>query len=327
MLQQLLDEAAANGWEHLTAVAGAHIQLGEIFYEWNRLDEAVSHLQTAVSLPQAPDMSPRCLRPGAVSPGMWRGLIPRLRLQLFSRRNKPFPRRCSSGQRRVLTLALISRFWLAQADVARAAAWLPDGRDIPADPRHEVYARQQFAHACYRRAVHDDTQAASLVSDLLPAAQASGRVRDVVALWLLQAQLSEGEAAETAVRRALALAEPSGLLRTFLDSGPTVGALLARLPAQADADSAYHHRLLAAFAPPSAAATRSPANRLLLEPLSERELEVLRLMADGYSNREIADKLIFTIATAKKHAEHIYGKLGVSSRTQAIARARELDLI
>jgi len=65
----------------------------------------------------------------------------------------------------------------------------------------------------------------------------------------------------------------------------------------------------------------------MVEPLSERELEVLRLMAEGYSNREIAEKLIFTVATAKKHAENIYGKLGVHSRTQALVRARELKLL
>ncbi|MBE7529342.1 MAG: hypothetical protein HND44_11865 [Chloroflexi bacterium] len=139
--------------------------------------------------------------------------------------------------------------------------------------------------------------------------------------------MDEGKAAETAVRQALALAEPAGLLRTLIDSGPMVGALLARLPEQADNVPPYLNRLLAAFATPSIPTTQSPANRLLLEPLSERELEVLRLMAEGYSNWQIADKLVFTIATAKKHVEHIYGKLGVSSRTQAIARAHDLDLI
>ncbi len=326
MLQQLLDEAAANGWEHLTAVAGAHIQLGEIFYEWNRLETAVSHLQTAVSLPQAPEMSLDAYGQALLA-WVYAAQANSQAAAVAIQQAEQAVLQAIHPQRRALTLALISRFWLAQADVARAAAWLPDGRDIPPDPRHEVYARQQFAHACYLRAAHDPTQAAALASELLPAAQASGRARDAVALWLLQAQLNKGEAAETAVRQALALAEPAGLLRTLIDSGPTVGALLARLPEQADNVSPYLNRLLAAFAMPSTATTQSPANRLLLEPLSERELEVLRLMAEGYSNREIADKLVFTIATAKKHAEHIYGKLGVSSRTQAIARARDLDLI
>jgi LuxR family maltose regulon positive regulatory protein len=65
----------------------------------------------------------------------------------------------------------------------------------------------------------------------------------------------------------------------------------------------------------------------LIEPLSDREVEVLRLIADGLSNREIADRLVIATSTVKSHANHIYGKLGVRSRTQAIAMAQDLGLI
>ncbi len=71
----------------------------------------------------------------------------------------------------------------------------------------------------------------------------------------------------------------------------------------------------------------SPTAQPLFEPLSERELEVLRLVADGLSNREIADKLIIGVGTVKTHVHHIYSKLDVSGRTQAVARAREIELI
>ena len=70
-----------------------------------------------------------------------------------------------------------------------------------------------------------------------------------------------------------------------------------------------------------------PGTQPLIEPLSERELEVLGLIADGLSNREIAVELVIAMTTVKKHASNIFGKLGVRSRTQAVARARELDLI
>jgi len=135
------------------------------------------------------------------------------------------------------------------------------------------------------------------------------------------------------LERALTLAAPESYIRIFLDEGPPLAGLLAQLP-----PSPYRDQLLAAF--PDFGFTildfglgltgKSKIENLkskIVEPFSERELEVLRLMAEGYSNREIADKLIFTVATAKKHAEHIYGKLGVRSRTQAVTRAQELNLI
>ncbi len=97
---------------------------------------------------------------------------------------------------------------------------------------------------------------------------------------------------------------------------------------------AYVDRLLTAF---SASASVAPAQsaishqqsktRNLVEPLSERELEVLCLVADGLSNREIANKLVVTVTTVKKHVSNIFGKLDATSRTQAVARARELGLI
>jgi LuxR family maltose regulon positive regulatory protein len=88
---------------------------------------------------------------------------------------------------------------------------------------------------------------------------------------------------------------------------------------------AYADSLLAAF-PAAVSATRGKA-AILPEPLSERELEVLGLVAEGLSNREIADKLFLSVGTVKTHVHNIFGKLGVESRPRAIARARELDLV
>lgn len=317
MLAQLLTEAESKGWAHLWPIAGVSIHLGEIAYGWNDLDTAVTHLQTAVSHPEAALIGFGAYGQALLARVYAAQSNPAAALETIQLAEQAVLQ-TTHAQRRALTLAQISRFWLAQGDVTRAAAWLPDGRDVPQDSRHEVHTRQQIAHAHYLLATGDKPQAAQLVASLLPATEASGRVRDAVELWLLQARLCDGVEGETAVRQALSLAESAGLLRMFLDEGQPAAALLNRL-----APTPYLNRILSAFAQPES----PPANRLLVEPLSERELEVLRLMAEGCSNREIAEKLIFTIATAKKHAEHIYGKLGINSRTQAIARARELDLI
>lgn len=96
--------------------------------------------------------------------------------------------------------------------------------------------------------------------------------------------------------------------------------------------NAYVNQLLAAFPTvqpvnKTDAPIARPLTQELIEPLSERELEILRLVATGFSNSQLAEKLIVTVGTIKKHLNNIYGKLGVASRTQAIARGRELGLL
>ena len=136
---------------------------------------------------------------------------------------------------------------------------------------------------------------------------------------------------------ALTLAGPEGYIRTFVDEGDTLQSLLLALanrlrrravPGQESTPGllAYTEKLLAAFAPPPSAAPPLKST-LLVEPLSQRELEVLRLIALGLSNREIAGKLVVGAGTVKTHINNIYRKLDVASRTQAVARARELSLL
>jgi LuxR family maltose regulon positive regulatory protein len=320
MLRQLVGDVTERGWTHFMPVPGAYIQLAEIDYEWNQLESAAAYAQTAVALPQAPDMSLDAYGYALLARiYQAQGHEAAAAEAIEQARQRVVD--AAHPQRRALTLAQISRFWIAPGEVV--ATWLPDGRDVPADPRHEVYTQQQIAHARYLAATGNKSGALALLAELLPAAEAAGRLLDVVTICLLQALWQDGAAAEAPLRQAVIMAEPAGLLRTFLDEGPALAALLNRLLGQEGVPAVYLGRLLAAFAQ----AAPPPLSQPLLEPLSDRELEVLRLLAEGYSNREIADKLVFTVATAKKHAEHIYGKLGVNSRTQAIARARELGLL
>jgi LuxR family maltose regulon positive regulatory protein len=131
------------------------------------------------------------------------------------------------------------------------------------------------------------------------------------------------------VAEALTLAEPEGFVRTFVDEGASMPALLQRAAEQGIARP-YVARLLAAFELDGSRKTGAPtpsAPQPLIEPLSERELEVLRLAAQGLSNQEIADRLVISVGTVKTHVHNILGKLEVRGRTQAAARARELDLI
>lgn len=142
-------------------------------------------------------------------------------------------------------------------------------------------------------------------------------------------QRGEGEAAVHDLREALALAKPGGLIRAFVDEGPGMARLLYEALARG-IEPAYTRQLLAAFPtddPETAVSRPLPAADELLEPLSERELEVLRLIAVGLTNQETANRLYLSRHTVKVHAHNIYGKLGVRNRTQAVAKARALGIL
>jgi LuxR family maltose regulon positive regulatory protein len=129
---------------------------------------------------------------------------------------------------------------------------------------------------------------------------------------------------------ALVLAEPGGFIRLFVDEGPPMARLLSEAAARGIAPE-YTQRLLAAFSP--AGPSRPHPDRVdgpqssLVEPLSERELEVLQHIAEGLSNQEIASRLYLSPHTVKVHSRNIYGKLGVHNRTQAVTRARTLGML
>jgi LuxR family maltose regulon positive regulatory protein len=168
----------------------------------------------------------------------------------------------------------------------------------------------------------------------------------VIAILALQALALEaqGKTAEALgmLARALVLAEPEVFVRVFADEGAPMAALLVkglqaqqqgRLPAWAGVSPDYARSLVAAIGLPAGPATTPPADHStvaaepLVEPLSAREIEVLRLVAAGQSNQEIAQTLILGVTTVKTHLNNIYGKLEVRSRTEAVARARELHLL
>jgi LuxR family transcriptional regulator, maltose regulon positive regulatory protein len=153
------------------------------------------------------------------------------------------------------------------------------------------------------------------------------------------AAAADAASALATLSQALALAQPEGYVRIFVDEGAEMSALLVRLVAAQRGDEARAHpgalgclgRLMRAFEPDGGAA-ETPASRRGIgvpgpvEPLSEREIEVLRLLAAGKPNREIAEELFVALDTVKKHISHILAKLGATNRTEATARARELGL-
>ena len=155
-----------------------------------------------------------------------------------------------------------------------------------------------------------------------------GLYRWLLSVYLLQASVADGlgnrELARDRILRAVEVAAPEDYVRAFLEEGPRI---LALLPDARQAAPAFVDRVIEYAGARSAIEPARREVESLVEPLSERELEVLRLIAAGLSNREIAEELYIAVGTVKRHINHIYGKLGVHSRTQALVRARELDCL
>jgi LuxR family maltose regulon positive regulatory protein len=196
-------------------------------------------------------------------------------------------------------------------------------------------------------ALGKEDQLLSLLSRIEPMAVAQGCVHWQIQGLVLQAaawqKKADLERALTCLEEALILAEPESYIRIFIDRGEPVRFLLSRFVSRLDETrirldrseklkclKAYASKLLLAFpnaetmVPQSAIHTQQST---LIEPPSDRELELLRLVADGKSNKEIADTLFIATGTVKKHLNNIFGKLGVQNRTQCVARARELNLL
>ena len=166
---------------------------------------------------------------------------------------------------------------------------------------------------------------------LLESATKQERWGNVIELLLLQTLANVGhqeeQAALSALTHAVLLAEPEGYMRSFLDQGVVMVALLFKLRyrERKQGPTQYLDRLLELFKSEGTGSWQ-PQPHILPDPLSKRELEVLHLLARGDSNQDIAEELVVTVDTVKRHVSNILSKLGASNRTQAVGRARELGL-
>jgi len=189
--------------------------------------------------------------------------------------------------------------------------------------------------ACLLIAQDRAAEALPLLTRLLEAAITMERHGDEIhymaQIALAQNTLGNTQAALDSLHQALSLAEHQGYVRIFVDEGQRMAELLLMAISQNLAPD-YANTLLAAF--PEYAQNAIPIDRdlsanpqILVDPLSQREIEVLHLMAEGYKYQEIAERLVVSINTVRHHTRNVYGKLDVSNRTQAIGKARELNLL
>jgi LuxR family maltose regulon positive regulatory protein len=317
------------------------ISLGELQYERNELAAAERSLRTGIQRGRQGDNSEIVLGGGLVLAHTLQARGDRAGAEAAMAEAEQVARR--SGEARVLAWLLAEQalLWLNQGNLPAAAAWAR--AHAPADYDGISYMREieYLTLARVLVATGDADAALRLLNRVLAAAEREQRPGSVLKARALQALAlhAAGQAApaRAALRDALEQAAPEGFVRSFVDLGEPMASLLAQSGERGARNSqlsGYVRRLLEAFAATAhpqhsqADALRSPlSDPRLVEPLSARETEVLRLIARGDSNQEIAEALVVALSTVKKHINGVYGKLGVRSRTQALARARELGLL
>jgi LuxR family maltose regulon positive regulatory protein len=231
------------------------------------------------------------------------------------------------------------RLRLAQGEVTAAARWArqrgldPDDEpDYPQEREYLVLARVLLAQG-------RPGPALALQERMLAAAAAQGRSGSVIEILVLQAlalaDTGDVNAAVSALTRSLILSCPQGYIRVFADEGPPMAVLLSRMiaaqkarqTATHDVPLGYLAQLMRAFGRQDDQEGAAPAAPGLAAQLTAREREILVLLATGTPNPRIAEELVISVDTVKKHVSHLLGKLGAANRTEAVTRARQLGLI
>jgi LuxR family maltose regulon positive regulatory protein len=323
--------------------------IGEVLREWNQLDAAIEHLTQGIELGR---------KGGRVM--AFDGYISLARVKhaqgdivnaLRAIENAEHLANQMGGTQMddFAVAAHKARLQVQQGDLDAAIRWAQERElDVARWNESPFYILNEIESLVFARvliAQGKSDEALHLLSEMHQVAGELGRGGVVIEILALQALAhhARGDAAQalTALERALALAEPEGYVRVFADEGEPMRSQIADFRLQIekrvrDNDDhslqslfAYTGQLLIAFKPTTLEPQpKSEIINLKSEiPLSEREREVLRLIADGLSNQEIADKLVVAVSTVKTHINNIYAKLGATSRVQAINRARELRLL
>ena len=337
--RQALEEGS--GVSQLPHMGMAHVGLAEVLYERNELAAALDHATKGVTLCQ----------PLAFTAPLAAGLAVLARIRQAAGDPTGAMAAIAEADQAGLSPSIVSvlsrhraRLLLAQGDVTTAAQWAeaaglrPDDEpDYPREPEYLLLARVLLAQ-------NESDLALTLLQRLLDGAVSQARTGSIIEIQALHALAlaARGDDAPAigALTEALTLARRHGQVRVFADEGAPMNMLLTRLSAaqagQRDAtrriDPGYLAALLDACGQadsvlPSAGATAAATPLGLREPLTSREVEVLRLIADGKSNQRIARDLVVALDTVKKHVSHVLGKLGAANRTEAVARARQLGLI
>ena len=324
--EQALQLATDQGGAVLRGAADLYVGMSELYHEWNDLDAATQALQRSRELGEHMGFPQ--------NPYRWRAATARINeatgdldgaLALLQQADPLYMSDFSPNVRPIG--ARMARLLVRQGRVGEALAWVREQRLSVADTLSYLH---EFEHSTLARvllASGDAPAALGLLERLLAAADAGGRTGSVLDMLVVQSlahqSLGDRAAALAALERALRLAEPEGYVRTFVDEGAPMATLLRAVSRSGTAGD-YARQLLSTFATPE---EPLPTKQALVEPLSERELHVLHLLATDLDGPQIASELVVSLNTMRTHTKSIYTKLGVNNRRAAVRRAEELQLL
>jgi LuxR family maltose regulon positive regulatory protein len=328
---------AAQGYRRALELAGeqglpytfeAHLGLARLFYEWNDLAAAQRHGQKSIQLARQIVHSDKSIA-GEV-------FLARLKLAQGDAAGAiaSLAETCESVQQHHFS------YCMPEVAAAQVLALLRVG-DLAAAARLAQTHTLPISQARVHLALGDAAAAMAVLEPYRRQMEVKGWQDEILKVMVLQAVAlqrtqhpmhGEKDKAAQLLDDALALAEPEGFIRTFVDEGSPMAQLLYQAAARGIVPY-YTAKLLAAFeaeeqkSKGKSRLPSSPPSQPLVEPLSQREVEVLELIAEGLSNREISERLFLALGTVKGHNRRIYGKLGVKNRTQAINKARFLNIL
>jgi LuxR family maltose regulon positive regulatory protein len=333
LYERSLQLATEQGEPVLQGTADLYVGMSELHREHGDLHFATQYLLRSKELGERTGFPPNQSR--------WCVAMARMReaqgdldgaLDLLHEAERLYRRDFFPNVRPVATL--VTRVWVAQGRLGEALGWareqglsVEDDLSYLREFEHITLARVLLARYKSDRAQRSLHEAVGLLERLLQAAEEGERTGSVIEILVLQALAhqagSDIPAALMPLRRALTLAEPEGYVRLFVDEGLPMEASLEAAAKHGIAPN-YVRQLLTAF---GMAEGTPPATQGLIEPLSERELDVLRLLGTDLDGPDIARELVVSLNTMRTHTKNIYSKLGVNTRRAAVRRAEELELL
>ena len=328
-----LELAAESRAQTLRGVPDMHVGMSEVLFERNDLELAARQLSLAEDLGERAGLAQNAYRSRIVKARLFEahGDLDAA-LKLLDDAERLYAGDYYPNVRPVA--ALRAQMLIAHGRPTEALNWARDRGLTVADDlsylrefEHVTFARMLLAGSGRETSHSEASGAVQLLERLLLAAAEGSRTGSVIRILVLLAVTHDvhGDSAKAIARlnRALVLAEPEGYVRIFVDEGPHMASLLKVAVDQGMA-SRYVQRLLNACA---ATAGARPAKQALTEPLSDRELDVLRLLATDLTGPEVASQLFVSLHTVRSHTKSIYAKLGVNGRRAAVSRAYELGIL